>query len=39
MRQKNSYNYKELIELPFVDGLLVGGASINLDEFNKIIKF
>jgi len=32
-------NYKEIIELPFVDGLLVGGASINLDEFNKIIKF
>ena len=32
-------NYKELINLTAVDGLLVGGASINLDEFNKIIEF
>ena len=32
-------NYKELIHLTGVDGLLVGGASINLDEFNKIIEF
>jgi len=32
-------NYKNIIDSDFVDGLLVGGASINLDEFNKIIKF
>ena len=32
-------NYKEIINTQEVDGLLVGGASINLDEFNKIIKF
>ena len=32
-------NYKEIINLPSVDGLLVGGASINIEEFNKIIEF
>tara|TARA_Y100001970_G_scaffold76516_1_gene97162 strand:+ start:155 stop:883 length:729 start_codon:yes stop_codon:yes gene_type:complete len=32
-------NYKKLINSTGVDGLLVGGASINLDEFNKIIEF
>tara|TARA_Y100000590_G_scaffold458570_1_gene613554 strand:+ start:600 stop:1325 length:726 start_codon:yes stop_codon:yes gene_type:complete len=32
-------NYKKIIDMPNVDGLLVGGASINLDEFNQIIKF
>ena len=32
-------NYKKIIDLDSVDGLLVGGASINLDEFNKIVKF
>ena len=32
-------NYKKIIDLDSVDGLLVGGASINLDEFNKIVEF
>ena len=32
-------NYKEIISLDGVDGLLVGGASLNLDEFNKILQF
>lgn len=32
-------NYKEILNLEEVDGLLVGSASINIDEFNKIIKF
>ena len=32
-------NYKAILNLKEVDGLLVGGASINLDEFNKIIQF
>ncbi len=32
-------NYKGIIDEKLVDGLLVGGASINLDEFNQIIKF
>ena len=32
-------NYKNILNLEGVDGLLVGGASINLDEFNKIIEF
>ena len=32
-------NYKQIIDNDLVDGLLVGGASINLDEFNQIIKF
>ena len=32
-------NYKSIIDERLVDGLLVGGASINLDEFNQIIKF
>ena len=32
-------NYKKILENKTVDGLLVGGASINLDEFNQIIKF
>ena len=34
-----SSNYKEIINLDEVDGLLVGGASLNIDEFNKIIEF
>ena len=34
-----SNNYKEIINTSEVDGLLVGGASINIEEFNKIIKF
>ena len=32
-------NYKKILEIQNVDGLLVGGASLNLDEFNQIIKF
>tara|TARA_Y100001960_G_scaffold188135_1_gene197311 strand:+ start:193 stop:921 length:729 start_codon:yes stop_codon:yes gene_type:complete len=32
-------NCKKIINLKEVDGLLVGGASLNLDEFNKIIEF
>ncbi len=34
-----SSNSKEIMDLQFVDGLLVGGASLNIDEFNKIIMF
>ena len=30
-------NCKEILNLEGVDGLLVGGASLNIDEFNKII--
>jgi len=32
-------NYKKILKSDGVDGLLVGGSSFNLDEFNKIIKF
>ena len=34
-----SSNSEEIMSLGSVDGVLVGGASINIDEFNKIIKF
>ena len=34
-----SSNSEEIMSLGSVDGGLVGGASINIDEFNKIIKF
>ena len=34
----NSSNCKEIINNEKVDGVLVGGASINIDEFNKIIE-
>ena len=34
-----SSNSKEILSLKAVDGLLVGGSSIDIDEFNKIIKF
>lgn len=33
----NSKNAAELLEWPNVDGLLVGGASLNVDEFSKIV--
>jgi triosephosphate isomerase len=32
-------NYKQILDLDDVDGLLIGGASVNIDEFNKILKF
>ena len=32
-------NYKDILDLDEVDGLLVGSSSIDIDEFNKIIKF
>jgi triosephosphate isomerase len=32
-------NSKEIMALKCVDGVLVGGASIDIDEFNKIINF
>ena len=33
----NSSNCKEILSLKNVDGVLIGGASINIEEFNKII--
>ena len=33
-----SSNAKEIVALPNVDGALIGGASINLEEFKKIIE-
>ena len=32
-------NYKKIIDLREVDGLLIGGASIQITEFNKILEF
>ena len=32
-------NYKKIIDNELINGLLVGGASINIEEFNQIIKF
>ena len=32
-----STNYKEILSLNSVDGILVGGSSLSLDEFNKIL--
>jgi triosephosphate isomerase len=32
-----SENAKELLEQPDIDGLLIGGASLDVDTFNKII--
>ena len=32
-------NYKKILDAANVDGLLVGGASLNLDEFNQILNF
>jgi len=32
-------NYKSILNLDSVDGLLIGGASINIDDFSKIINF
>ena len=32
-------NYKKIINQNYVDGLLVGGSSLNLDEFNQILNF
>ena len=34
-----SSNFSEIIELKNVDGVLIGGASIKLDEFKKILLF
>lgn len=34
----NPDNAKELIEKPEIDGLLVGGASLSIDTFNRIIQ-
>jgi len=34
-----STNSKEILNLDSVDGLLIGGASLNVDEFNKILSF
>ena len=34
-----SANSKEILNLDNVDGLLIGGASLNVDEFNKILSF
>ena len=33
----NSSNSKKILDIENVDGVLVGGASINIEEFNKII--
>jgi triosephosphate isomerase len=32
-------NIKDLMQLEDVDGALVGGASLNPEDFNKIIRF
>ncbi len=32
-------NYKKILNANNVDGLLVGGSSLNLDEFNQILNF
>ena len=34
-----SSNSKELFEMSDIDGGLIGGASLNSEEFSKIIKF
>ena len=34
-----SSNSKEILSQDFIDGVLVGSASINIEEFNKIIKY
>ena len=34
-----SANSNEILNLDSVDGLLIGGASLNVDEFNKILSF
>ena len=34
-----SANSKGILNLDSVDGLLIGGASLNVDEFNKILSF
>ena len=33
----NSSNSKEILSIENVDGVLVGGASVNIEEFNRII--
>ena len=38
MIMRNEKNSKDIISLKEVDGLLVGGASIKIEEFNKIIE-
>ena len=32
-------NVKEIMSMPDIDGCLVGGASLNAESFNKIIRF
>ena len=32
-------NIKNLMKMPNIDGALVGGASLNVDSFEKLIKF
>ena len=34
----NKNNSKELFETSDIDGALIGGASLKVDEFNEIIK-
>lgn len=34
----NSYNVKEIINIPYIDGILVGNNSTNIEEFSKIIE-
>ena len=34
----NSYNVKEIINVPYIDGILVGNNSTNIEEFSKIIE-
>jgi len=35
----NPTNYKDILSLPYVDGVLVGGASLKIDDFETIIQF
>lgn len=32
-------NYQSILDLPTVDGVLIGGASLKIDDFNKIIHY
>ena len=35
----NANNVKELMQMPDIDGCLVGGASLNAESFSKIVGF
>lgn len=35
----NEKNYHEILDIPNVDGLLIGGASLQIEKFSKIISY